>query len=161
MTWQGSRNLQVSVPGGHKIQITYLTGVRTQWKIQRRCHPRRLQVTKVCHTISCHDEDRSCHIVRTSHPGSSRVKMSQQTRLQSNLLQHLQEHPQRNRDTLEAGILQFFYRSGKVWTSRVSPDNVFVGKEVFTFKKIHPGRRGQLQRDKGIEDRVRSKIWVD
>jgi hypothetical protein len=39
-----------------------------------------------------------------------------------------------------------------------SPDNGFVGKEVFTFKKILPGRRGKLERDKGIEDRVSSKI---
>jgi hypothetical protein len=31
-------------------------------------------------------------------------------------------------------------------------------KEVFTFKKILPGRRGKLERDKGIEDRVTSKI---
>jgi hypothetical protein len=36
-----------------------------------------------------------------------------------------------------------------------------VGKEVFTFKKILPWRRSQLQCDKGIEDRVTSKIWVD
>jgi hypothetical protein len=32
------------------------------------------------------------------------------------------------------------------------------GKEVFTFKKILPGRRGKSERDKGIEDRVSSKI---
>jgi hypothetical protein len=37
-----------------------------------------------------------------------------------------------------------------------SPVNGFVGKEVFTFKKILPGRK--LERDKGIEDRVSSKI---
>jgi hypothetical protein len=36
-----------------------------------------------------------------------------------------------------------------------------VGKEVFTLEKILPWRRFQLQRDKGIEDRVSSKIWVD
>jgi hypothetical protein len=34
----------------------------------------------------------------------------------------------------------------------------FVGKEGFAFKKILPGRRGKLECDKGIEDRVRSKI---
>jgi hypothetical protein len=33
-----------------------------------------------------------------------------------------------------------------------------VGKEVFTFKIILPGKRGKLERDKGIEDRVSSKI---
>jgi hypothetical protein len=33
-----------------------------------------------------------------------------------------------------------------------------VGKEVFTFKKILPGRLSQFQCDKGIEDRVSSKI---
>jgi hypothetical protein len=33
-----------------------------------------------------------------------------------------------------------------------------VGKEVFTFKKILPEDRGKLDRDKGIEDRVSSKI---
>jgi hypothetical protein len=32
------------------------------------------------------------------------------------------------------------------------------GKKVFTFKKILLGRRGKLERDKGIEDRVISKI---
>ncbi len=73
----------------------------------------------------------------------------------------------------KTGILQFFYRSRKVCTRRaehssiphlwwpVTPANGFVGKEVFTFKKILPRRRGKLQRDKGIEDRVTSKIWVD
>ena len=39
-----------------------------------------------------------------------------------------------------------------------SPANGSVGKEVFTFKKSFNGRRGQLQRDKGTEDRVSSKI---
>jgi DNA-binding NtrC family response regulator len=33
-----------------------------------------------------------------------------------------------------------------------------VGKEVFAFKKILPRRRGKFERDKGIEDRVSSKI---
>ena len=33
-----------------------------------------------------------------------------------------------------------------------------VGKEVFTFEKIFLRRRGKLQCDKGIEDRVSSKI---
>jgi hypothetical protein len=39
-----------------------------------------------------------------------------------------------------------------------NPASGFVGKEVFTFKKILPSRRGELHRDKGIEDRVTSKI---
>ncbi len=39
-----------------------------------------------------------------------------------------------------------------------SPANGFVGKEVFTFKKILFGRRVKLERDKVIEDRVSSKI---
>jgi hypothetical protein len=33
-----------------------------------------------------------------------------------------------------------------------------LGKEVFTLEKILYRRRGQLHRDKGIEDRVSSKI---
>jgi hypothetical protein len=67
-------------------------------------------------------------------------------------------------------MLQFFCRSGKVCTRRAEhssiphlwcpagPDNGFVGKEVLTFKKILPVRRGKLGSDKGIEDRVSSKI---
>ncbi len=43
----------------------------------------------------------------------------------------------------------------------LSPTKDLVGKEVFTLEKILPWRRGQLQCDKGIEDRVLSKIWVD
>jgi hypothetical protein len=42
-----------------------------------------------------------------------------------------------------------------------SPDQGLMGKKVFTLEKILPRRRGQLQCDKGIEDRVSSKIWVD
>ena len=41
----------------------------------------------------------------------------------------------------------------------LSPAKGLVGKEVFTLEKILPWRRCQLQRDKGIEDRVSSKIW--
>jgi hypothetical protein len=71
----------------------------------------------------------------------------------------------------KTGILQFFYRSGKVCTMCVehssiphrwypaNPDKGLVGKEVFPLEKILPGRRGQLQCDMGIEDRVNSKIW--
>ncbi len=38
----------------------------------------------------------------------------------------------------------------------LSPAKGLVGKEVFTLEKIIPWRRGQLQCDKGIEDRVSS-----
>ena len=41
------------------------------------------------------------------------------------------------------------------------PCKSLVEKKVFTFKKIFPGSRGQLQCDKGILGRVSSKIWVD
>jgi hypothetical protein len=34
-------------------------------------------------------------------------------------------------------------------------------KKFLPWEKILPWRRVQLQRDKGIEDRVSSKIWVD
>jgi hypothetical protein len=48
-----------------------------------------------------------------------------------------------------------------VWGFGEGPDKGLVGKEVFPLQKILPGRRGQLQCDMGIEDKVSSKIWVD
>jgi hypothetical protein len=45
-----------------------------------------------------------------------------------------------------------------IFGALLSPAKDLVVKEVFTLGKILPGRRGQLQRDKGIEDRVSSKI---
>jgi hypothetical protein len=39
-----------------------------------------------------------------------------------------------------------------------TPADSLLGKEVFTFKKILSGRRGKIQCDKGIEDRVSWKI---
>ncbi len=70
-------------------------------------------------------------------------------------------------------ILQFFYRSVKVCTRceghssiphlwwPVNPCCLLLEKELFTFEKILPGRRGRSQCDKGIQDRGTSKIWVD
>ena len=45
-----------------------------------------------------------------------------------------------------------------IFGALVSPVKGLVGKEVFTFEKILLRRRGKLQCDKGIEDRVSSKI---
>jgi hypothetical protein len=39
-----------------------------------------------------------------------------------------------------------------------SPAKSLMGKEVFPFEKILPWKTGKVQSDKGIEDRVSSKI---
>jgi hypothetical protein len=44
-----------------------------------------------------------------------------------------------------------------IYVTQLNPAKDMVGKEVFTLEKILPSKRGQLL-DKGIEDRVSSKI---